>query len=229
MTRCVLFDLDGTLYDFDTAAAHALAEGSAAAERLLGIPAEQIRADLRRILEEQRSIAPDQAGYHSRLVRFQRILEEHRFPLKFAVPLVHTYWRAFLDAMTPFPDADATLAALHERGLRIGLGTNMSAYMQFLKLERLGLIDRFDFVVTSEETAAEKPLSRFFSFCERKALCPAAECLFVGDNLQYDVLGAVAAGMQGLWLQPDAAKRAEHPEVRSIATLGELLSRFSQP
>ena len=223
MTRCVLFDLDGTLYDFDTAAAHALAEGSAAAERLLGIPAEQIRADLRRILEEQRSAAPDQAGYHSRLIRFQRILEEHGLPLRFAVPLVNAYWKAFLDAMTPFPDADATLAALRGRGMRIGLGTNMTTYMQFLKLERLGIIDRFDFVVTSEESAAEKPAARFFAYCERKAQCPAAECLFVGDNLQYDVLGAIAAGMQGAWLQPDPAKRAEHPEVRSIATLGELL------
>ena len=223
MTRCVLFDLDGTLYDFDTAAARALNEGSAAAERLLGIPAEQIRDDLRRILQEQRSVAPDQAGYHSRLVRFQRILEEHGLPLRFAVPLVHAYWQAFLDAMEPFPDADATLAALHDRGMRIGLGTNMSAYMQFRKLERLGLIDRFDFVVTSEEAAIEKPASRFFAVCERKAQCPAAECLFVGDNLPYDVLGAIAAGMQAVWMQPDPAKRAEHPEVRAIATLGDLL------
>ena len=81
----------------------------------------------------------------------------------------------------------------------------------------------------STASAAEKPDRAIFELCREKAGCRAEECLFIGDNPTCDIQGALDAGMQGLWLQPDAAKRAEHPEVRSIATLGELLSHFSQP
>lgn len=222
MIRCALFDLDGTLYDFDLAAARAMDAACAAARHLVGIPEDETRADYKRYLDEQRSIAPDQAGYHSRLIRFQRMLEDRALPLHFAVPLTDVYWKAFLEATEPFPDAAETLDALRALGLRIGLGTNMTAEMQFRKLERLGLIDRFDFIVSSEEAAAEKPLPAFFALCVRKAGCPANECLFVGDNREMDALGASAAGLRGVWLAPDAAGRAAHPETPSVMALREL-------
>ena len=224
MTHCVLFDLDDTLYGFDPAAAHAIDAASAAAERLLGIPAADARADYHRLLREQQTETPDDAGCHSRLIRYQRMLEERGLPLRFADELTNVYWQAFLDASVVFPDAAATLDGLRARGIRIGLGTNMTADWQHRKLVRLGLIDRFDFIVSSEEAGGEKPSPRFFALCERKARCPAAECLFVGDNLRYDVFGALAAGMQAVWLQPDPAKRAAHPEVRAIGTLADLLT-----
>ena len=223
MTRCVLFDLDGTLYDFDSAAARALDAASEAAERLLGIPAADARADYHRLLREQQSETPDDAGCHSRLIRYQRMLEERGLPLRFADELTNVYWQAFLDSAVVFPDAAATLDGLRAKGLRIGLGTNMTADWQHRKLARLGLIDRFDFIVSSEEAGAEKPSPRFFSVCERKARCPAEECLFVGDNLRYDVFGALAAGMQAAWLEPDPAKRAGQPGVRSVACLSDIL------
>ena len=41
-----------------------------------------------------------------------------------------------------------------------------------------------------------------------KAGCAPGECAFVGDNLEADVLGAIAAGMRGVWLRrPDQPDR----------------------
>lgn len=223
MKHCVIFDLDGTLYDFGTAAAAALDGASAFVERELGIPAEEARADYTRLLRQQLDEAPDSAGSHSRLIRYQRMLEERALPLRYAEPIANAYWEAFFGAAKVYPDAAPALDALRAKGLRIGLGTNMTADWQHRKMVRFGLIDRFDFFVTSEEAAAEKPSPRFFAMCERKARCPAAECLFVGDNLELDVRGALRAGMDAAWLQPDAEKRAAHPDVRSVASLSELV------
>lgn len=224
MIRCVLFDLDGTLYDFDAATARALDSASAVAERHLGIPAADLTADYFRILDEQRSENSETAGYHSRLIRFQRMLEERDLPLRFATRLSDAYWDGFLRDIEPFPGLVPALDALRADGVRIGLGTNMSAEWQFRKLERMGMIDLFHFVVTSEEAASEKPAPRFFAFCERKARCAASECLFIGDNLPMDVLGAMGAGMRAAWFQPDAAERGKHAEVCSFGSYADLVS-----
>ena len=224
MIRCALFDLDGTLYDFAAASAAALDAVSLFVEQTLGIPAAEARDEYRRLLHEQQADSQNSPGGHSRLIRYQRLLEERGLPLRFARPVTETYWNAFVDSVKVFPDAAPALDRLRALGLRIGLGTNMTAYWQFRKLERLGLLDRFDFIVSSEEVGSEKPSPRFFAMCVRKARCPVSECLFVGDDLQLDVFGALDAGLQAAWLQPDAAQRAEHPDVRSIASLIELPS-----
>ncbi|MCD7887241.1 MAG: HAD-IA family hydrolase, partial [Clostridiales bacterium] len=82
--------------------------------------------------------------------------------------------------------------------------------------ERLGLLDALDFVVTSEEAGVEKPDPGLFLLCAEKAGCLPEECLFIGDNLKKDVLGAQNAGMEALWLQPDPQKAGEYPSVKSI-------------
>ena len=137
--------------------------------------------------------------------------------------LDEAYWDAYLAAIRPYPDAAETLSALRSRGVRIGLGTNMTAGMQFRKLERLGLADFFDFAVTSEETGVEKPAPEFFAACAAKAGCPAGRCLFVGDNPDADVRGALGAGLRAVWFAPDPAKRAAHPDLPSVASLSGTL------
>ena len=54
-------------------------------------------------------------------------------------------------------------------GVRIGLGTDMTAYMQYEKLIRLGLMEYMDFIVSSEEAGTDKPGNAFFMLCARKA------------------------------------------------------------
>ncbi|MBQ6104118.1 MAG: HAD family hydrolase, partial [Kiritimatiellae bacterium] len=114
--------------------------------------------------------------------------------------------------------------ACRARGLRVGIGTDMSAIEQFRKLETLGLLDLVDFVATSEEAGVEKPHPGFFDLVVEKSRCAPGEILFVGDNLRKDALGASAAEMRGVWLQPDPAAREAHPEVASVASLPDLLA-----
>ena len=87
-------------------------------------------------------------------------------------------------------------------GVRIGLGTDMTAYMQYEKLIRLGLMEYMDFIVSSEEAGTDKPGNAFFMLCARKAGCLPGECLFIGDNIVRDYGGAAAAGMQARWFIP---------------------------
>ena len=208
MLKAVIFDIDNTLYNYDAAHAPAFAAVTEYARRELGIPAEAfpgLHAQAQRTLIERCGV--NCAASHNRLIRYQVLLEARKLPLRHAPVMDALYWSTLMDAMVANPGAVEAMAALHGRGLAIGIGTNMTADWQVEKLRRLGAIDHVDFIVTSEEVTAEKPDRKLFDICAAKAGCAPGECAFVGDNLEADVLGAIAAGMRGVWLrrpnQPD--------------------------
>ena len=224
--RAAVFDLDDTLYAFDRpggANAPALRALALRAAPALGLSPEDFLAETAATLRAQLArTGPDNPGYHSRCARFARMLETRGLPLRLALEFTDAYWTALFERVAPAPGAADLLRACRARGLRVGVGTDMTAVEQFRKLDALGLLDSVDFVATSEEAGVEKPNAGFFALVADKAGCAPGDILFVGDNLRKDALGAAAAGMRGLWLQPDAALRAGRPDVASAASLPEL-------
>ena len=226
--RTVVFDLDDTLYAFDGGAApnaDALRALAAVAAPALGVSEDAFLAEVAASLRAQKErVGPDSPGYHSRAARYARILEAHGLPLRLSLEWTDLYWKELFARIRPAPGAADILRACRARGLRVGIGTDMTAVEQFRKLDTLGLLDLVDFVATSEEAGAEKPDPALFALVAEKARCAPDEILFAGDNLRKDALGAAAAGMRGLWLQADSAARAERPDVPSAASLPEILA-----
>lgn len=226
--RAAVFDLDDTLYAFDGGAAPnaaALRALAAVAAPALGVSEDAFLAEVAASLRAQKErVGPDSPGYHSRAARYSRILEARGLPLRLSLEWTDLYWKELFARIRPAPGAADVLRACRARGLRVGVGTDMSAIEQFRKLETLGLLDLVDFVATSEEAGVEKPHPAFFDLVAEKARCAPDEILFAGDNLRKDALGAAAAGMRGLWLQADDAARAERPDVPSAASLPEILA-----
>jgi putative hydrolase of the HAD superfamily len=92
-----------------------------------------------------------------------------------------------------FPDTVSTLAALHERGLRIGIVSDTGFDLR-PALDRLGLSPYVDAVVMSYEYGICKPATKvFLAACEKLQVDPE-RTLMVGDNPLTDS-GAVAVGM----------------------------------
>ena len=197
MIRCVIFDLDNTLYDFSTANAAGLAAAAAYAERELGMTGDfflsKSRAEMKRIADRCGS----SPVIHSRMVRYSSILTRMGIPpVPHAIRLTEVYWGGLMRDIVPLEGIEDFLKAIKGRGIRTGVGTNMLSYMQFLKLDKLGIGKYFDFVVTSEEAMAEKPDRAFFDYLVSVAGFPADECLFIGDDPVFDEGGAFDAGME---------------------------------
>ncbi len=224
--KAFLFDLDNTLYSYDDAHAAAFDALCAFQEVVLSLDRETFRAryDEAMGIQVQRA-GENAAAIHNRLIRFQILLEEIGKPVSLAPVLSQRYWSVFLDAVRPYPGLHTCLDALREAGYRVGLGTNMTADYQYAKLERLKVLDRMDFIVTSEEVNVEKPHRGLFEACAKKAGCAAGDCVFVGDNPVHDIQGAAAAGMVPVWLCPDP-KVPDLPGVRRICSLAELPGLF---
>jgi putative hydrolase of the HAD superfamily len=89
------------------------------------------------------------------------------------------------------------------------------------KLERVGLAGYFDAILDSHEEGIEKPDPRIFRRAMERLGARPEDSLYVGDFYHIDVVGARAAGMEAVLLDP-AGAHADKP-VRRIASIGELL------
>lgn len=229
MTRAVIFDIDNTLYSYDNchrAAWDALCEY---VRVHLQVDREQFtiyHKAAAKVVEERLGI--DCGALHNRLLRYQVLLEMQGFGLAHALPMSKTYWDTLIAAMEPAPGVMDCLETLEKAGYVLGIGTDMTVDYQLVKLEKMKMTDYFDFIVSSEEVAAEKPAIKLFRCCAEKAGVPAAECVFIGDSYKKDVLGAQAAGMTPIWYCADAEKAAEHPETLHIAHFDQLCDRLAE-
>ena len=221
----VIFDLDNTLYSYDRAHAAAFAAVKALARRELSLPPARFDELHTRANEVLAQRCGGGSAIHNRLIRYQILLELLDRPIALAPELARCYWSTFLKAMEPVPGVREALIRLKEAGLRIGVGTNMTADLQFEKLRLLDLAQVVDFLVTSEEAGAEKPDRRLFALCAEKVGTVPARCVFVGDSLTNDAAAAQAAGMQGVWYCPEKGLPAPDGilTVVSISALPDLL------
>ena len=201
--KTVVFDIDNTLYDFVTANRLGLDALAAYTAEQFGWSRDEFEKSHKEVQEEIYRYTSFNGSCRNRILRYQKMLEKAHLPLyPHALRMYNLYWNTLLDAMVPFEGVQQVMRTLRERGLRIGVGTDMTAMMQLRKLEKLGVLDCVDFMVTSEEAGAEKPSRIFFDMVLAKAECLPQECLFVGDHLQKDAHGALDAGMQALWYHP---------------------------
>ena len=213
MIKTVIFDLDGTFYDYTGADARAGRAVEKYALEHFGMQPEEYRRSMKEQLALTALRLGPVAATHNRLVRMQNVLEKHHLPVyPHTICMAELYWSVFLKDIELFPGAEDLLKALKRAGTRIGIGTNMTAYVQHLKLRKLAIGPYMDFVVTSEDAGIEKPEREFFEYCLTKAECLPEECLFVGDSYDYDVraprecgMHAVLYGGDGI-LYPDCLK-----------------------
>lgn len=103
-----------------------------------------------------------------------------------------------------FADVAPALAELRAMGLRLVCVSNWDISLGDV-LERCGLGDALDGVVTSAAAGSRKPDPVIFSQALEIAGCPASAAVHVGDTREEDVAGAQAAGIRALLLDREGA------------------------
>jgi putative hydrolase of the HAD superfamily len=106
------------------------------------------------------------------------------------------------DEMRPFPDAIATVRALRAQGIKVGVLTNGPSDFQRRKLEVSGLGPELDAIAISGELGVAKPKREAFELALALLGTTAGETAMVGDSLENDVAGAIAAGLAAVVWMP---------------------------
>jgi putative hydrolase of the HAD superfamily len=99
------------------------------------------------------------------------------------------------------PEGPAALALARSAGLRVGVVSNSDGTVRDL-LGALGLGRHIDFVIDSHEVGVEKPAARIFDLALARAGVGPHEAVHVGDLYSVDVVGARAAGVAAILLDP---------------------------
>jgi len=119
-----------------------------------------------------------------------------------------------------------TLDALRERGLHLGIVSNIDDDQLEHMLELSQIEPHFHSVLSSEYAQSCKPDPGIFSEALRRAECAPHEALFVGDSLQQDIAGANRVGLRSvlIWSDPDREPTiGEHQPKHVIRRISELL------
>ena len=230
MIRAVIFDLDDTLYEYGPLDKEAWGKVRELACGELGISVAVYEEAYSYGRRETKRQLENVAASHNRLLYCQKTLEYLGVnPVPLSLRMYETYWGFFLDNLSLYAGARDLLEALHEKYIRVGVCTDLLAHIQHRKLRRLGMMDDVDCLVTSEEAGVEKPAPGIFKLCLEKLRLPAEVVCFVGDNLERDVKGAMAAGLQAVWFHPGVSQEETAQDgikaVSDYKELYELLSR----
>lgn len=99
------------------------------------------------------------------------------------------------------PEAASALRRVREAGLVAGVISNSNGSVRSI-LEETGLAAHLDFIIDSSVVGVEKPDPRIFHLGLREAGVAAGQAVYVGDLYSVDVLGARAAGLDGILIDP---------------------------
>ena len=106
-----------------------------------------------------------------------------------------------------YEDALPALAQLRSAGIRTAIVSNAPwgspPELWRGELRRLGLSDAVDAVVLCGDVGWRKPAPEIFRSAMSRLGCRAADCIFVGDDLRWDIEGSASVGMRPLLIDRD--------------------------
>lgn len=224
--RHLFFDLDHTLWDFETNSNETLFE--LFEEHQL---AQFGLFDFKGFMDVYVGVNRGLWDEYNRGLVTKEALRERRFRETFEklglakqhhpLPFSDHYISRCTEKPAVFPKAHEVLSTLKSR-YPMSIITNGFPESQHRKMEASKLAQYFDHLIISEEVGFAKPHLGIFEAALQKAGVSKEEVVMIGDNAHADIEGAQKAGIQSIWFNPHNEFKAPHIEIE-INHLEQLL------
>tara|TARA_Y100001970_G_scaffold70127_1_gene89272 strand:- start:530 stop:1237 length:708 start_codon:yes stop_codon:yes gene_type:complete len=120
-----------------------------------------------------------------------------------------------------FNDAENILNKLKNKNLTTGIVTNFDSDGKSLS-KSLNLPNLIDYVITSKDAGASKPSKKIFEYSLKIMKINAEDCVFVGDQIDTDIIGAQNAKITPILIDRKNLS-SDFKECTVINNLNELL------
>ena len=223
--RIIFFDLDHTLWDFDTNAYDCIRELYEEYELQQAAEFEAFFTTYEKI--NQRLWTEYEAGNLRKDVL--RSLRFHLTMKNFGIDdydLAERFGRAYTDncprKTNLFPHAKEVLDYLRPK-YQMAIISNGFPEVQDIKLKACGIADYFDKVFISEVVGYQKPRPEIFHAAVTAFNTKKRHCLMIGDSWERDILGAQNYGIDQVYFNPKQQQQQGRKATYEIASLKELL------
>jgi len=224
--RHIFFDLDRTLWDFETNSYQSLLE-----------ICERYNFNKKGILDYEGFIR-SYKGHNAKLwdlykidkisqkdlrrERFQRTLTDFGInDFKLSEDIGEEYIEVCPRKNKLFPYAFEVLDYLKHK-YTLHIITNGFDKTQHIKLNHSNLMSYFNQIITSEKTGFKKPNPKIFEHALNLANAKDSESIYIGDDLTVDILACQASGMDGIYFNPE--KKCHNEDVKfEISCLSQIM------
>jgi YjjG family noncanonical pyrimidine nucleotidase len=222
----LFFDLDHTLWDYDTNSALTLKQ----LHKTFGLeafglyPLEKFIDSFHKAnLKVWDLFEENYINRHElRHKRLELVFEEFGLPNQILDNFHEKYYEICSRSSHLIEGTIEVLEILQTR-FELHIITNGFDDAQYNKLDFSGLSRFFKTVTTSEAAGNKKPETEYFDFALQKARARKEESLIIGDGLRTDVAGAIRSGLDVIWFN-DSEKICPYPNILEIKSLRELIT-----
>ncbi len=223
--KTLFFDLDRTLWDFDTNSDNVLK--AIYSEFELKKYAPRLEKFLKVYKKENhRMWNLYREGKANReevsFIRFARTLHHFGMPKNLAPTIAENYIDRLPGQTALFPNTIDVLTELQKR-YQLVIITNGFEDIQHKKLKNSKLTPYFSHVVSSESAGASKPRPGIFFVALQLSDSQPSEALMIGDDHRTDIQGAKRSEIDQVWFLPKGERRGK--ATYTISDLGELLTK----
>ena len=216
MKEFVLFDLGNTLVsyyerrDFPGILRQSIGE----VELFLGTEAEWERVQAENFTAKDFSVRP-------LAERLSRIFPEAAWSEDNSLEACRRFMTPIFALAHVYDDALPTLETLRARGVKTAIVSNTPwgspAVLWREELARLGLTEAVDLIVFCADCGWRKPARQIFDHTLEKLQATPEQCVFVGDDPRWDIVGPQSVGIEALLID------------RRVQTLSDVLALEEKP
>ena len=226
MIKAIIFDLDNTLLDFmkmKSTSINAAVDG-------------MIKAGMS--IEKDKSINDiysiyDKKGYEHQEVFNEFIVKKNGvINYKYLAAAIVEYRKAKENSLCLYNDVLPTLDKLVNMNLKIGILSDAPSREAWIRLYTLNLHDRFDDVVTFNDTGFHKPAKEPFLKISEKLQINLSECMMVGDWPDRDIEGAKQVNMKTAFAKygstEDILDSGADYNLNSLSEIVDIVSNYNK-
>ncbi len=226
----VFFDLDHTLWDFETNSKHTLIElfNEIQFDSESNLNFETFFGEYKRVNDflwaEYRSKKIDKEGLRQR--RFLQTLSNLGIANAEAAHFMEEQYVLRSPHKTILmPETLSTLEDLSKR-FKIHIITNGFQEVQDVKIDKSGLHPYITHRITSDQVGVHKPDPAVFLHALKVTGAKRRQSVMIGDHLEADVLGAMRIGMEAVYFNPEQKPHGKQLkyEIRHLAELPPLFA-----